>query len=109
MLDYKNNLRLKVHHVATAATQNYARDILVVEVLTEQILQEWSMQGGGGVEPSYSWLKDRARRLCSRGVYEAWRSEGAEMRGRGFGYVRRYLAHKLEASGIAKVLQDDGK
>ncbi len=105
MLEYNSEFYSKVCGVAIEAIRHYAQGILLVEELTEQILQEWQLQGGGEETPSLPWLKGTAQRMCSRALCEAWRSERPSLREQAFDNLRRYLHFALSNSNYGAVLE----
>ncbi len=105
MMEYNSEFYSKVREVAMQAIQKYVQGILMVEVLTEQMLQEWQMRGGGEEQPSLPWLKGTAQRMCSRALCEAWRSERPSIREQAFENLRRYLHFALSNSHYGAILE----
>src|SRR5881398_3436979 len=105
MIEHNSEFYSKVCGVAIEAIRHYAQGILLVEELTEQMLQEWQLQGGGEEQLSLPWLKRTAQRMCSRALCEAWRSEHSHICELAFENLRRYLHFALSNSHYGAILE----
>lgn len=99
-----NDFYLYILTAAQEAVRRYVQDILDAEALTQQLIQEWQ-QRGGEEPPSPSILSRLAQRLCSRALFEAWRSTDAELYDHACENLRRYLGKLLLHTRYAHVLQ----
>ncbi len=91
--------------IAERAIQQYAQGLLTVKTLATQILNEVNEQWIDERVPSRKMLTRIAQRLCSRVLYDAWRSSDTERRNQAFGNLRRYLEWSLLHSSYARRLQ----
>ena len=105
MVEQGCDLGQSICGVADRAIQRYARGILTVEVLTEQMRQDWEARGIGEDKLSQALLTRIAQRICSRELYAAWRSPDQELRNLAFGNIRRYLENSLRQVLYAKPLE----
>src|SRR5438067_11651909 len=105
MIERSGDLWLQIRHVAVQSIQGYAQGILTVEVLAEEILQEWKPRHIADEQPSHSLLIRIAQRICSRALCMAWRSSQPDLRNRAFDNLRCYLERSLRNSGYAATLQ----
>jgi len=106
MIERSGDLWLQIRHVAVQSIQGYAQGILTVEVLAEEILQEWKSRHIADEQPSHSLLIRIAQRICSRALCMAWRSPQPDLRNRAFDNLRCYLERSLRNSGYAATLQE---
>ena len=56
MIERSGDLWSQIRHVAVQSIQGYAQGILTVEVLSEEILQEWKPRHIADEQPSHSLL-----------------------------------------------------
>src|SRR5438270_7978022 len=106
MIERSGDLWSQIRHVAMQSICGYARGILTVEVLTEEILYEWKLRGIADEQPSLGLLTRIAQRICSRALCAAWRSPQPDLRNRAFDNLRCYLERSLCYSGYAATLQE---
>ena len=106
MIERSDDLWLQIKHVAAQSIQKYAQGILTVEVLTEQILQEWKPRRTADEQPSRGLLTRIAQRICSCALCAAWRSPQPDLRNRAFNNLRCYLARSLRYSRYAATLEE---
>lgn len=92
-----NDFWLIVRRQAEKAVCCYARDIIEVETLAELMIREWEMQHAADAFPSQVEVARIAQRLCSRALYEAWRSPDENVCNRAFEAMRSYLSALLQA------------
>lgn len=104
MIESSSDLGSDIQSVARNAVQSYAQGILSTAWLEEQILREWQGRRVGEDVPPRSLLTRIAQRICSRSLYEAWRSPDKEMRELAFENLRRYLEFSLVHSRYATQL-----
>jgi RNA polymerase sigma factor (sigma-70 family) len=104
MIESSSDLSSDIKNVARNAVHCYAQGILSTEWLEEQILKEWERRRDGEDQPSQSLLTRIAQRICSRQLYEAWRSAEMELRELAFENLRRYLEFSLCHSHYAQLL-----
>jgi RNA polymerase sigma factor (sigma-70 family) len=104
MIEQGCDLRQSICSVADRAIQRYARGILTVEVLTEQMMQEWEARSIEESKLSQALLTRIAQRICSRELYVAWRSPEQELRNFAFDNIKRYLENSLRQVQYAKPL-----
>src|SRR5947209_4350397 len=107
MIERSDDLRLQIRQVAAQSIRNYARGILTVEVLAEEILQEWKSRCIADEQPSRALLTRIAQRICSRALCAAWRSSQPDLRNHAFDNLRRYLERSLRNSGYGPALQEN--
>ncbi len=91
--------------IAEQAIQQYAQGILSVTTLATQICSEAYAQGVDKNVPPQKMLKRIAQRICSRALYNAWRSPDIEIRNCAFDNLRRYLEWSLLHSSYARSLK----
>ncbi len=106
MIERSGDLWSQIRHVAVQSIRSYARGILAVEVLTEEMLQECKLRGIAGEQPSRGLLTRIAQRICSHALCVAWRSPQSDLRNRAFDNLRCYLERSLRYSGYAATLQE---
>ena len=87
--------------IAAQAIQQYAQGLLTVETLATQILDEVNTQGTEDNIPSQRILIRISQRICSRILYNAWRSSNSEKRNLAFANLRRSLEWSLLHSSYA--------
>ena len=104
MIESSSDLSSDIKNVARNAVHCYAQGILSTEWLEEQILKEWERRRHGEDQPSRALLTRIAQRICSRQLYEAWRSAEMELRELAFENLRRYLEFSLCHSHYAQLL-----
>jgi RNA polymerase sigma factor (sigma-70 family) len=104
MIERSGDLWSQVTNVAAQFIRGCAQGILTVDVLTEQILQEWKAIRKGEDQPTQALLARIALRICSRALCEAWRSPQPDIRNCAFDNLRRYLERLLRHSGYTSVL-----
>jgi RNA polymerase sigma factor (sigma-70 family) len=104
MIEQGCDLRQSICSVADRAIQRYARGILTVEELTEQMMQEWEARSIEESKLSQALLTRIAQRICSRELYVAWRSPEQELRNLAFDNIKRYLENSLRQVQYAKPL-----
>jgi RNA polymerase sigma factor (sigma-70 family) len=102
MIESGSDLRSDVKSVARNAVRAYAQGIVSEEWLEEQILVDWEGRRCGENPPSRSVLIRIAQRICSRKLYEAWRSSDGRLRELAFENLRRYLEFSLSHSRYAQ-------
>jgi len=107
MIAMEDDLRSRISKAAEQAIQSYARGILSLDGLTEQMLQEWKMRCKADDQPTHGVLLRIAQRICSRALCAAWRSSQVEMRNCAFDNLRCYLEQSLRSSGYATTLQQN--
>lgn len=90
--------------IAERAIHHYAQGLLTVETLTTQILNEVHQQNVDKNSLSQKILTRIAQRLCSRVLYDAWRSTDVGERNRAFENLRRSLEWSLLHSSYARRL-----
>ncbi len=105
MIELSDDPWSQIHRVAVQAIRSYAQGLLTVEVLGEQLLQEWRQHRMGDEEPSQGVLIRLAQRICSRTLCEAWRSPQPDIRNCAFDNLRHYLARLLSSTSYAKTLE----
>ena len=99
-----DNAVLCTYAIAERAIQQYAQGLLQVETLATQILNEAHEQHVDENVFSQKMLARIAQRLCSRELYNAWRSADVEERNYAFANLRRYLEWSLLHSSYAQRL-----
>jgi len=102
MIESTSDLSSDIKSVARNAVRCYAQGILSAEWLAEQILMEWERRRVGEDQPSRALLTRIAQRICSRQLYEAWRSPEMDLRELAFENLRRYLEFSLCHSRYAQ-------
>jgi len=105
MDEMSDELHARIRVVAAKAVRNYARGILTIDELAEQIFQEYQRLCHGSELPSHRVLTRIAQRVCSRALYVAWKSPQSEVRNYAFDNLRHYLNLLLRNSGYAAKLQ----
>ena len=100
-----NVLSSNIYAVAQKAIQQCALELLSVEALVECMLQEMREQHLREDSLSQRTLTRMAQRLCSRVLYNAWRSSDSEERNNAFANLRRFLEWSLLHSAYARRLQ----
>ncbi len=91
--------------VAERAIQQYVQGLLSTETLVIQILNEVHTKHFDEINPSQRILTRFAQRICSRVLYDAWRSSVNERRNLAFSNLRRFLEWSLLHSSYAQQLQ----
>src|ERR1051326_2087068 len=107
--DISEELRLRIWKVSDRAILLYAQGVLSVQLLAEQLADEWRLikqRGGADIEPSQSLLVRIAQRICSRELFYAWHSQDATLRNSAFAILRRYLHTSLRQTRFATVLEN---
>lgn len=104
MIDSGENVGVAIHRVAEQSVFRYGRGILSALEVMRQMEQEWERRRNGEEQPSHAVLTRIAQRICSRGLYAAWRSPDSELRECAFENLRRYLAFTLQQCGFAAAL-----
>jgi RNA polymerase sigma factor (sigma-70 family) len=104
MIEQGSDPEQSICNAANRAVQRYVRGILTVEVLAEQMMQEWEARRTGDDKPSQELLVRMAQRICSRELYAAWRSPEQERRNLAFENLRCYLENSLRQASFAKAL-----
>ena len=94
-----------VYAIAERAIQFYAQGLLPVETLAIWILNEVDQQHVDENGSSQRMLTRITQRLCSRILYDAWRSSDIEKRNRAFENLRRFLEWSLLHSSYTQRLQ----
>ncbi len=105
MPESSDELHSRIYVVADQAIRNYARGILTIDQLEEQIFQEYQRLCRSSELPSQRVLTRIAQRVCSRALYAAWKSPQSEVRNYAFDNLRHYLKLLLRNSGYAAKLQ----
>ncbi len=107
MIGQSDDLRSQIHTVACHVIRRCAKEILSPEALMEQILWEWMALRKGVEQPSHQLLTRIALRICSRALYEAWRSPQPEVRNAAFENLRHYLEGSLLSTGYADTFKQN--
>src|SRR5947208_17072129 len=107
MIERSGDLWLQIRDVAVQSTQGYAQGILTVEVLAEEILQEWKSRHIAREQPSHSLLIRIAQRICSRALCMAWRPPQPDFRNHALASPRSHLGRPLRNSGSAASFKQD--
>ncbi len=105
MSEQDDDLQSMIRAVAEKAIQAYVQGILLPAVLAEQIFREWVQVRKGDMQPSHDVLVRIAQRICSRELYNAWRTKDISMRNYAFYNIRRYLEHSLLNTRYAALLR----
>lgn len=79
MVEQDTELEAKFRRAALEAIQSYARGILSVDVLVEQMRQHWIEYEQQGAPPAPELLKRIAQRLCSQALCWAWQSRDPQV------------------------------
>lgn len=99
MAELSRDLEPIVDEVASRATQDYVEGILSQEELAAQVLQEWErayVSEDIPAEDIRKILKRIAQRICSRTLYEAWRSPEPQRCEVAYRNLKRYLKALLQ-------------
>ena len=91
--------------IAERAIQQYAHGLLTTETLVIQLLNEVHTKHIEEINHSRLMLTRFAQRICSRVLYDAWRSTENERRNLAFSNLRRFLKWSLLHSSYAWQLQ----
>lgn len=91
--------------IAERAIQHYAQGLFTTEILATQMLHEVHTQHVDEIHPSQKLLTRIAQRICSRELYNAWRSSESERRNLAFSNLRRSLEWSLLHSSYGPQLQ----
>lgn len=105
MIDSSESLYVEIYSVAEQMILRYARGIISVEELVEQIAKEWETRRIGTDRLPHTVLVRIAQRICSRALYTAWRSSDIHLRDCAFDNLRNYLEFSLLHCGYAPALQ----
>ncbi len=105
MSEQDDDLQSRIRAVAEKAIQAYVQGILLPAELAEQISHEWKLVGKGDMQPPHDVLVRIAQRICSRELYEAWRTSDVSMRNYAFYNIRRYLEQSLMNTRYASLLR----
>lgn len=95
MIERSEGVYNEIRHVAEQSLFRYARGIMTAEELAKQIEGEWDARHHGDEHPSHAVLVRIAQRICSRGLYTAWRSTDEYLRNCAFDNLRNYLEFSL--------------
>ncbi|MBV9257538.1 MAG: sigma-70 family RNA polymerase sigma factor [Ktedonobacteraceae bacterium] len=106
MSDQEDDLQSRVRAVAEKAIQAYAQGILLLDALAERISREWERIRKGDTQPPHDVLVRIAQRICSRELYNAWRTSDMSMRNSAFYNIRRYLEYSLVNTRYASLLRN---
>lgn len=81
-----------------------AQGLLTIDMVSEQVREEWEAQSHKEDQPTQQLLNRMALRYCSRTLYQECCSTDEEMRNCAFENLRCYLAHSLQRSKYAPPL-----
>jgi DNA-directed RNA polymerase specialized sigma24 family protein len=101
----ENDLHAHIRIAAQQSIARYARNLLDVEILTQQMMHEWQARRVHEEQPTPSMLMRIGQRICSRTLLAAWKSSDEEMRNYAYENLRRYLGSMLQHTRYAGVLQ----
>ena len=104
MIDWSENMFIEIRSVAEQSLSRYARGILSIEEVAEQVVMECEVRHIDTDRLPHAVLVRIAQRVCSRALYTAWRSSDANLRNCAFDNLRNYLEFSLLHCGYAPAL-----
>jgi len=96
LIEQDTELEAKFRITALEAIQSYARGILSVDVLVEQMRQQWIEHEQQGAQPTPELLKRIAQRLCSQALCWAWQSRDRQLHDRACAILIEFLRISLQ-------------